>query len=250
MPDIEWNKNTWDGWYDWKQSGDEWSAPWGSSPAMWFTSIMPRIAFVLPAKSVLEIAPGHGRCTSFLLRFADSYHGIDLSERCIRYCEERFAAQSRAKFHRNDGHTLTALADGDFDLVFSFDSLVHADLDVIVTYVPQIIKKLRKGGVAFIHHSNLAEFPGVEWQHRSTEVSAEKVEALIESHGGRTLIQEVFGGDGKVVIPDCFSLFCRRDDYLGFDPIKLRTPNLFTIEGAIGRGQFQPYMALDAARRG
>ena len=115
--------------------------------------------------------------------------------------------------------------------------------------MPQIISKLREGGVAFIHHSNLAEYPGVEWQHRSTEVSAQKVAALIESHGGRLLIQEIFGGDGNVV-PDCFSLFCRAGDYWGFNSTKLRTLNLFSAEGAIARHQFQPYVALDASRRG
>ena len=98
MPDIEWNINTWGSSYDWKEAGEEWSGPWGSSAGMWFTTIMPRIGFTLPVNSVLENTPGYGRCTKFLVCFADSYHGIDLSERCIRHCEQRFSAKGHHRF--------------------------------------------------------------------------------------------------------------------------------------------------------
>lgn len=242
MPNLHWNKGTWDGSYDWSKAGDEWSASWGTSEAMWFATIMPRIAFALTASMVLEIAPGHGRCTNMLLRFTRGYRGIDLSEQCVQFCRQRFAAYPEAEFFVNDGKSLDAVAGRTFDLIFSYDSLVHADMDAIEPYVPQIIQLLKPGGAAFIHHSNLAASPGVEHGLRSTEVSAERVAALIERSGGKVLIQEVWGGNAKAD-SDCFSTFCKAGDHAGFERRSLIN-RLMGQEAAVARENFVPYLAL------
>jgi len=245
MPNIGWNKATWDGAYDWSQAGDEWSGPWGNSTAMWFATIMPRIAMALTDGAVLEIAPGHGRCTQFLLRFARLYQGIDLSAQCVAFCRERFAGHAQARFHQNDGRSLDVVAGDRFDLVFSFDSLVHADMDAIAAYVPQLVTLLRPGGIAFIHHSNLAAYPNREWQHRSLEISAENVAELVERHGGRVLIQELFGGDGSL-LPDCFTIFCRAGEHAAVERRIMHNPDLMSIEGRLALEVFGPYLALGA----
>ena len=173
MPDLAWNKATWDGAYDWSQHGHEWSNTWGNSQGMFFTTLLPRIAASLPAQSVLEIAPGHGRVTAMLLPFCTVFHGIDLSTQCTEFCQTRFATHPNASFHTNDGLSLQAIANHRFNLVFSYDSLVHADLPVFEAYIPQILALLAPGGIAFLHHSNLAAFPEVtDFQHRSTTTSA------------------------------------------------------------------------------
>lgn len=242
MPDLDWNKGTWDGSYDWSKAGDEWSASWGTSEAMWFATIMPRVAFALPASMVLEIAPGHGRCTNMLLRFARGYRGIDLSEQCVQFCRQRFAAHPEAEFFVNDGKSLAPVADRTFDLIFSYDSLVHADMDAMEPYIPQIIQMLAPGGAAFIHHSNLAASPGVEHGLRSTEVSAERIAALIEKSGGRVLIQEIWGGNAKAD-SDCFSTFCKANDHAGFERRSLIN-QLMGQEATVARENFQPYLSL------
>ena len=67
MPELDWNKAVFDGNYDWRQGGEEWSAPWGGSEAQWFGSLYPRLHRLLPAGRILEIAPGFGRWTKFLI---------------------------------------------------------------------------------------------------------------------------------------------------------------------------------------
>lgn len=244
MPSIEWNKATWDGIYDWKDKGNEWSSPWGGSDAMFFATLMPRLASVLPATDLLEIAPGHGRCTDNLLRFCRHYRGVDLSEQCVSFCRSRFQGRDDAKFFQNDGRSLSVVADQHFDLVFSFDSLVHVDIDVISNYIPQIINLLKPGGIAFLHHSNLAAYPEIgEWQHRSRSVSADLVATLVEKNGGRVLIQETFNG-GPDVGYDCFSTFCRGGDYLEAQRLTLFNPKLMGREGSIAREHYAPYMEL------
>ena len=59
------NRKSWTK-YDWQQQGDEWSEEWGGTEAMWGATILPRIRTFVPAASILEIAPGYGRCTQYL----------------------------------------------------------------------------------------------------------------------------------------------------------------------------------------
>ena len=244
MPDIAWNKATWDGGYDWTKRGHEWSAPWGGSALMFFATILPRLGGVLPADAVLEIAPGHGRCTAFLLRFCRRYHGIDLSQQCVDFCRTRFAGREEATFSANDGLSLAAAAGEGFDLVFSFDSLVHAELEVFEAYVPQILALLKPGGVAFLHHSNLAAFPEVtEIQHRATTVSAPVLAGLVGRHGGRVLVQEMFNG-GPHVAYDCFTLFGRGADFAELSPKLIFNPELMHREGAMARQSLAAYLQV------
>ena len=48
--------------------------------------------------------------------------------------------------------------DGSVDVAFSFDSLVHVELDVLSGYLEQLARKLRPDGVGFLHHSNIGSF--------------------------------------------------------------------------------------------
>lgn len=176
VPSLEWNTQTWNTGYDWKNRGDEWSIGWGSSSAEWNFTLLPRIHRHLPAHTILEIAPGFGRWTRFLTRYCERLIGVDLSQTCADACRERFAAETKATFHVNDGYSLAMVEDQSIDFAFSFDSLVHAEWDVVSSYLLELARVLRPDGTAFIHHSNLAALPN---QHnlsaRAVSVSGEKV---------------------------------------------------------------------------
>ena len=158
MPTVTWNKDKWDETYHWPESGDEWSRAWGGPQSQWITCIWPRVAAFLPASSILEIAPGYGRWTQYLLPLSTSYMGVDLSESCVHACTDRFADQPHATFAVNDGVTLPMVADKSVDLIFSFDSLVHVEADVVGSYLHEFSRVLSPDGVAFIHHSNAGAY--------------------------------------------------------------------------------------------
>ena len=81
--------------YDWKEAGEEWSEPWGTSHAQWNGTIFPRIRDCLPAGTILEIAPGFGRWTYYLKDFCDELWAVDKSSECIEACRHRFASGLR-----------------------------------------------------------------------------------------------------------------------------------------------------------
>ncbi len=227
MPTVEWNRG-------WNRSalmttdaGESWSEKWGGSESQWFGSLYPRLHRFLPAPTILEIAPGYGRWTQYLLKQCRSYVGIDLNEGCVRACEQRFAGVEHAKFHVNDGLSIAVVPDGTVDLAFSFDSLVHVEAQVMESYVVQLIDKLSAEGVAFLHHSNLAatKLADTNADHgRGANVSAALVEQIVKAAGGKTLVQEIVNWVDTGMI-DCFTTFCRPTAYPDFKSVLLENPN-------------------------
>ena len=248
VPDLNWNKTVWDNSYHWNDAGEEWSTTWGGSEAQWFGSISPRVHRFLPAQRILEIAPGFGRWTRYLLPACEEFIGIDLSNKCTQACQKRFLAANHAQFITNDGRSLEAAKDQAFDLIFSFDSLVHAEYDNLASYIPQIVHKLSSVGVAFIHHSNLLAYNSTIGQPhgRALTVSADAVADLIYRAGGTVLIQEIINWGCEHLI-DCLTLFSRKDTFPSVQPVRHKNP-LFMGEATLIKGFQSPYSRLSELR--
>jgi len=217
--------------YDWSGAGEEWSEGWGGSHAQWYGVILPRIARFLPARSILEIAPGHGRWTVFLREHCDKLAIVDLDAACIEACRERFAADEKIAYHVNDGRSLDMIEDESVDFAFSFDSLVHADAEVIVGYLRELRRTLAPEGVGFIHHSNggryrryfeladtiprgrlrerlyeLRVLDRPRW--RALDMTAGRFRRSSEAAGLQCVSQEIVNWTTRRVI-DCFSVITR-----------------------------------------
>jgi len=207
MPSIDQNIKTWDQSYKWDEQGDEWSRSWGGASPQWFGAIMPRLKSYVPARTILEIAPGFGRWTQFLRELCDDLILVDVSSQCIEACRRRFSTSPRIQYHVNDGRSLDMVADGSVDLAFTFDSLVHVEADVLVAYLAQLAQKLARDGVAFIHHSNMGEYVDpstgelvatVRNRHwRAISVSAELVREQCPKIGLSCVSQELINWGGE-----------------------------------------------------
>ena len=227
---VDENASFWAG-YDWTEAGEEWSEGWGGSHSQWYGVILPRVARFLPAGSMLEIAPGHGRWTTYLREHCDTLAVVDLDEACIEACRRRFRGDDRIACHVNDGRSLAMIADESVDFAFSFDSLVHADADVIAGYLRELAKVLAPDGVAFVHHSNAGryrryfELLGKVPQGRARErlfelrildrprwraldMTADRFRALSESAGLQCISQEIVNWTTRRLI-DCLSTVTR-----------------------------------------
>lgn len=245
MPNLTWNKQYWDGAYDWPESGEEWSEAWGGSEAQWFGSLYPRIHRFLPAEKILEIAPGYGRWTRYLLQYVSKgYAGIDLSAECIEHCKEIFSKAPNTAFYQNDGKDLSAIREEDFDFIFSFDSLVHAEIEIHELYIPQILQKLKPGGVAFIHHSNWAsaEEDKPNTHCRAESVSAEAYARIVQENGGSVILQECLNWGTSALI-DAFTLFTNSPNSSGEAFPVIANPD-FMAEANCIRDTHSPYSSL------
>jgi hypothetical protein len=234
MPSIEQNKRQWDVVHHWPQGGAEWSQAWGGAEMQWHASILPRIHAFVPAPTILEIAPGFGRWTHFLKDLCDRLIVVDLSNRCLEACQKRFKDCRHIAYHHNDGKSLAMVPDDSIDFVFSFDSLVHADADVLKGYLGQLGRKMRKDAVGFIHHSNLGECPPYfplaqmvrrglrdklkfsfvettdHW--RAYSMTATKFRTYAQAAGLSCISQELITWlTQRRHLIDCFSMFTRHD---------------------------------------
>lgn len=229
MASVEENERYWDEVYSWSEGGEEWSRGWGGTETLWRGSLEPRVRRFLPAGTVLELAPGHGRLVPYLSESCDRYVGVDLSAGCVAVCRERFPG---LEFYANDGRSLPMIESGSVDFVFSFFSLIHAESDTVASYLREFARVLRPGGGGFIHHSNLAQhgpyfdrigkLPGwlsrrlfaAGWvdlpQWRARSVDASLVARLARQAGLGVLSQETVNFGSRRTI-DAFTSFVRAD---------------------------------------
>ena len=196
----------------------------------WYGSIFPRIQRFLPVETILEIAPGFGRWTQFLKEHCQSLIAVDLVEKCIESCRQRFSENQHLRFYVNDGKSLAMVPDNSVDFVFSFDSLVHADPSVMEAYIGQLPRILTRTGVAFLHHSNygcyriyqkvrgfrivggaLARFGILELidANRDRNMTGEKLVLFAEEHGLKCINQELINWETRRVLNDCVSVIVR-----------------------------------------
>ncbi|HEY0633245.1 MAG TPA: class I SAM-dependent methyltransferase [Thermoleophilaceae bacterium] len=233
MAEVDQNLENWSSEWDWSHQGDEWSAAWGDTPALWHGALLPRIHSFVPAGTVLEIAPGYGRWTQYLKDLAERLVIVDLTQGCIDHCRRRFADAANIEYHVNDGRSLEMVDDGSVDLAFSFDSLVHAESDVIGAYLEQLARKLAPDGVGFIHHSNMGAYrplarlarrvPGravgplvkrgllvnvIAW--RAESVTAETVAEQCDRAGLACIGQEKISWEAGRYLIDTLSMFTRK----------------------------------------
>lgn len=145
------NEDRWSGW-DWSERGEEWTLS-----AEWKQGLVDEVLerWIPGRSSVLEIGPGGGRWTEHLLARAARLTLVDVSERPLELCRERFAADlSRIAFVRSSGGDMPGVADRSVDAVWSFDVLVHVAPTDLASYLGEIARVLVPEGVAILHHSD------------------------------------------------------------------------------------------------
>jgi SAM-dependent methyltransferase len=144
------NRRQWSD-YDWSRRGEEWNA----SPEWKQTLIDDVLMRWIPADGVaLEIGPGAGRWSQALAAHASRLVLVDVSERPLDLCRERFNGDTRIRYILSCGSDLPGVEDGSIDGVWSFDVFVHVAPRDQAAYLEEIARVLAPGGVAVVHHSD------------------------------------------------------------------------------------------------
>lgn len=155
---VAWNLLAWDNPATWVDHGDEWqfhAEACGQPYAAWKRSVVARFVepHLDPSVHLLELGPGHGRWSEFMVDRVASLTLVDLSPTCIEQCRARFAGcRGPVRFLVNDGRSLP-VDDRSVDVVWSFAALVHvveADVDAYLAHTRRV---LRPGGRFVLHHA-------------------------------------------------------------------------------------------------
>lgn len=212
--DIEWNTDLWNKTPYIPNNGEGWSEEFGGSNAQWFNIILPRIRWCIPTHNILEIACGWGRWTRFLLNNSHRYIGYDISKLAINHCENIFGLEiynNKAKFILNDGKSLSGVEDDSIDFVFSYDSLVHVNMDAMDGYLKEINRVLSNKGKAFLHHSNMGDY-GEKHNNphgRSPYVNSDSVRISSYENNLYVICQEKLAWKSDA-LSDCYTLLSKK----------------------------------------
>lgn len=141
----------------WYEDGDNWNhmaQHSGQHYEKWKQSIVECFLqkYIQKDSTVLELAVGHGRWTPYILKKAKQVYLVDLNPSCISYCKKRFKNYDSISFFVNDGKNLSFIEDNCVDFIWSFDSFVHMEQDVIGSYFAEFKRILKPDGVAVLHH--------------------------------------------------------------------------------------------------
>jgi SAM-dependent methyltransferase len=133
----------------------------------------------------LEIGPGGGRWTRYLLR-AREVIVVELNSEFFPYLEERFPeSKEKLRFYQTSGYELDGIESRSVDFVFSFGTFVHIDPDGIDAYLGEIRRVLRPGGTATIHYGDRTKkfFAGRPPGYAGfSDMNAAKMEELLSRH--------------------------------------------------------------------
>lgn len=137
--------------YDWSARGEEWNA----SPE-WKQALIEDVLtrWIPVGAAILEIGPGAGRWSEALVPRASRLVLVDVCERPLELCRERFGGDTRIQYRLSSGNDLPGVEDSSIEVVWSFDVFVHVAPRDQAAYLEEIARVLTPGGVAVVHHSD------------------------------------------------------------------------------------------------
>lgn len=205
---VEWNRNRWGqeaGWLHHDRFGYQWGGGFvhtSNSVAQFFdTNFRPYVSGRYDL-DVLEISPGAGRSTVEIIRYAKTLALVDLNEVPIEICRERLKYYpNEITYHVNDGQSLECVAGRSFDLVASYDSMVHVHPDIVHGYIRQSAQLLRPTGIIWLDHSG----KGAKEAGKRSSVTAEMVSGWA-SDFGLEVVNQIWRNDW-----DCISVLRKPD---------------------------------------
>jgi SAM-dependent methyltransferase len=182
-------------------------------PMQWERTIWPIIKDE-DFTSTVDLACGHGRNSEFLRRYAKSIDLVDVNRMCVDACEKRFGTEKDGcvfRYYVTTGNSIP-LPSNSVSLVYTWDAMVHFDKLVVRDYVHDVVRVLKPGGSAFLHHSNYGTIaPDSNWakNHGSrSDMTAELMRRYAEEVGLKIKFQRLSGtADGWGMDDlDCLSL--------------------------------------------
>ena len=144
------NQQRWTSW-DWSRAGEEWTLSEEWKDAL-IDDVLER--WILTGVVVLEVGPGAGRWSEALAERASRLILVDVSERPLELCRERFGTAGNVEYVLSSGSDLPGVADGSVGAVWSFDVFVHVAPHDQIGYLGELPVSPAPGGVAVIHHAD------------------------------------------------------------------------------------------------
>lgn len=137
--------------------------------------------FVSPDRTIVELGPGGGRWTRYLLD-GQRIYAVDISAAMLDELRERTGAPERLVCVETDGATVPGVPPGSVDFVFSFDTLTYLELDVVDAYLRALRPTLRPGADVVLQYANQDLAPAREHPYFG-DADPRRIELLAHANG-------------------------------------------------------------------
>lgn len=157
--------------------------------------------------TAIDLACGHGRFTNIMKDKFESVYSVDVNDDNIKFCTERFEKNKNVFICKTNGFLLP-FVDNFAEFIFSYDAMVHFDIDVIISYLRETKRVLKNGGTAFFHHSNSFNIKHTDIRknpHWRNCMTRELFDFLARKEGLTVIRQQVIHWD-EVSCSDCLTL--------------------------------------------
>ena len=150
------NVNYWNR-YNWDKLGEEWT-PSKNWKENFIINVINK--YINSNSVILEVGPGGGRFTEFLIPNANKLWLVDVSEKCLKLCSDRFAPNINIQYIKLTEINLDFLENESLDVVFSFDVFVHLDPKNVDEYFGEFKKVLKPNGAIIINIPTKGNYEG------------------------------------------------------------------------------------------
>jgi len=175
--------------YDWQNLGEEWSL----SPK-WKQYITDEVLlkYIEPGKTVLEIGPGAGRWSEPLQKIAKSLILVDIADKCIEICKERFSACGNIRYFVGGSSDLDFIRAETIDFIWSWDVFILVNCRDADEYVRQFSRVLKPGGRGIV---NLLEHDQWSGLALLTSLTDKVFNDILTRHGLRLVTRVDYNPD-------------------------------------------------------
>lgn len=159
--------------------GIEWGDP-ETAPPLRYVKEHFLTPYLSPDTTVVEIGPGGGRWTRYMLK-AKHIYAVDYHQELLNELASDFD-RPNITFIKNNGDDFPDIKEGSIDFIFSFGAFVHLDIDIIDRYLQNMKPLLNRKSNVVIHYSDKTKPLGAKNEGFS-ENDPDKMRALVLSHG-------------------------------------------------------------------
>ena len=143
---------------------------------------------ITPDTVLVEIGPGGGRWTRYMLK-AKHLYLVDINEEFFDYLGKRFAGSAhKFTYHKPDGYDLKCTGDNEADFVFSFGTFVHVEPEGIQAYLAEIARVLKPGCKSVVQYADKTKEKGQE-RTGFSDMTPEKMEGFIAAQPGLEMLE-------------------------------------------------------------
>lgn len=184
----------------WAQYGEEWTLDVskfrGLDPNQWKADLLATMLkpYVKSNSVIVEIGPGGGRWTEQLLPFSDKLYLIDISEKALEVCRQRFGYENRVRFIQvcDQGDSFIKreeIDDQSIDFIWSYDVFVHINPNDINKYLRDFARVMKSHSMGVIHHAGSYKASLDRLHYFRSNIDARFFNHLLKTHDFQVITQ-------------------------------------------------------------